>query len=129
MPIGKERIMKLIAGLLVVLILAILVGVVAGIASAASTRDGGTGGAAIFFGAWVAGLIIALTAPRAGKAWRRLMIISGLMAFTLPLSGTISQEVTLRLSQPRCRSYDRRSSRRYNRWDTVSGALGFVGFF
>jgi hypothetical protein len=80
---------KIISGIIGGLLVAILGAVVVGLASAnASESDGQTGGVA-FFIFWAIAFIIALTAQRAAKAWRRLLITSGLLVFAVPISSVI----------------------------------------
>lgn len=62
------------------------------IAAAANTSEGQLtpGGAGLFFLIlMVAALVVALTAPRAAKAWRRLLLMSAILSFAIPLSGLI----------------------------------------
>ncbi|MFA1011692.1 MULTISPECIES: hypothetical protein [Pseudomonas syringae group] len=81
--------MKILAGIVGGLILAILVSMIVGIAGAASPETSGARGVIVFFVAWVVALVIAIYTPTAGKAWRRLLVMSGIAAFMLPLSGII----------------------------------------
>lgn len=87
----KENMMigKIISGLLGGLIVAILGAMLVTLALASNPESGGLTGAMAFFIFWVVALIIALAAPRAGKAWRRLLITSGLLAFAMPISSLI----------------------------------------
>ena len=39
---------------------------------------------------WVVGIVIAVLAKSASKAWRRLLVASAILSFLLPLSGMIS---------------------------------------
>ncbi|MCJ8207037.1 hypothetical protein [Pseudomonas sp. RGM2987] len=78
--------MNILAGLVAGLILAILVSTVVDIAVAASPRAGGGAGAIVFFVTWILALAIAVSAPTAGKTWRRLLVTSGIAAFILPLA-------------------------------------------
>lgn len=119
--------MKFVAGLIGGLILAVLAATVVGLAGAAS---GSGAGAGVFFGAWVIALVIALTAPRAGKAWRRLLIISGLMAFMLPLSGIIftGSYVATKVDHTSAHAAAEAAGATIG-GALVSGALGFIGFF
>ncbi len=80
---------KIISGLVGGLIVAILGSMLVTLASAGPPESDGQTGAMVFLIFWVVALVIALKAPRAGKAWRRLLIISGLLAFAMPISSLI----------------------------------------
>jgi hypothetical protein len=120
--------MKFVAGLIGGLILAVLATTVVGLAGAASGGGAGSGG--VFLGAWAIALVIALTAPRVGKAWRRLLIISGLMAFMLPLSGIIftGSYVATKVDHTSAHAAAEAAGATIG-GALVSGALGFIGFF
>lgn len=80
---------KILCGLTGGLIVAILGMLLVGVAFASDPESGGQIGAMAFFVFWIIAFILALTAQRAGKAWARLLIISGLLAFAMPISTTI----------------------------------------
>jgi hypothetical protein len=116
---------KILAGIIGGLILAILASMVVGIAGASSPSTG-SGGTLVFFIVWAIGIAVGLFAPRAGKAWRRLLILSGLMAFMLPLSGVIytGSYIAANTSQSGAATAGAAIG-----GTLVSGALGFIGFF
>ncbi len=80
---------KIISGLFGGFIVALLGFIVVKTSLSLNPESDGPTGAMAFFIFWVVALVIALTAPRAGKAWRRLLIISGLVAFSLPICSLI----------------------------------------
>lgn len=84
--------MEILAGLVAGLILAILVSTVVAVAGAPSPRAGGGAGAIIFFVIWILALAIAVSAPIAGKAWRRLLVTSGIAASIPPLAGFFEEQ-------------------------------------
>ena len=116
--------MKLIAGIAGGLILAILASMVASIMFAAGKSGPGVG-AMTFLVAWAVGIAIALMAPRAGKAWRRLLISSALLSFMLPLSGLI---YTGSFMATRTTGGAEAAGAAIG-GGLVSGFLGFFGFF
>lgn len=120
--------MKFVAGLIGGLILTILATTVVGLAGAAS--GGGVGAAATFIGVWIIGFVIALTAPRAGKSWRRLMLTSGLMSFMLPLSGIVftGSYIATKVDHTTAHAAAETAGATIG-GALVSGALGFIGFF
>lgn len=81
--------MKFIAGLLGGLILAVLGAILITTTFAASPERGGSWGAIAFFVFWVIGVIVALGAKSAAKAWRRLLLSSAILSFLMPISGII----------------------------------------
>jgi len=81
--------MKFIAGLLGGLILAVLGAILITTTFAASPEKGGSWGAIAFFIFWVIGIIAALGAKSASKAWRRLLLSSAVLSFVMPISGII----------------------------------------
>jgi hypothetical protein len=48
------------------------------------------GGVTMFLAAYVVSLLIALTAPTGGRAWRRLLVLSGVMCLLLPVAGLVT---------------------------------------
>lgn len=120
--------LKILAGIIGGLILAILVSMVVGIAGAASPETSGARGAIVFFAAWVVSLVIAIYAPRPGKAWRRLLVMSGIAAFMLPLSGIIFTGSHLATNLSGAHSGAEKAGAAIG-GTLVSGFLGFVGFF
>lgn len=120
--------MKILAGIVGGLILAILVSMVVGIAGAASPETSGARGAIVFFAAWVVALVIAIYAPGPGKAWRRLLVMSGIAAFMLPLSGIIFTGSHLATNLSGAHSGAEKAGAAIG-GTLVSGFLGFVGFF
>ncbi|MGR2706859.1 hypothetical protein B7453_13640 [Pseudomonas sp. IB20] len=122
--------MKVLAGIVGGLILALLVMTVFGISGAASPESGGGAGAIAFFIAWVVGLVVAITAPRAGKAWRRLLITSGVVSFMLPLAGIIFTGSHIAKNvNPNAGHSGAEAAGALIGGTLVSGFLGFVGFF
>ncbi|MBD9566537.1 hypothetical protein [Pseudomonas sp. PDM09] len=119
--------MKVLAGLVGGLILAILVSMLVFIAIAASPSVSGLKGAIAFFVTWIIAVAIAVYAPTPGKAWRRLLIASGISAFMLPLSGIIftgSHIATISGAHSGVKAAGAAIG-----GTLVSGFLGFVGFF
>jgi hypothetical protein len=78
--------MKILAGLIGGLIIAILGAVVIAVGGAANPKSGATYGFVAFFILWLVGIVVAVKAPSAGKAWRRLLITAAVLSFLLPLS-------------------------------------------
>jgi len=79
---------KIVAGLFGGLIVAIIGAMVVTVALASSPAASSVGAIA-FFVFWALGIALAVTASRTGKAWRRVLISSGLLSFALPLSSII----------------------------------------
>ncbi|MBJ2346185.1 MULTISPECIES: hypothetical protein [Pseudomonas] len=120
--------MKILAGLVAGLILAILVSTVVAIAGAASPRAAGGTGAIVFFVIWIIALVIAVSAPTAGKAWRRLLVTSGIAAFMLPLAGIVFTGSHIATNISGAHSGAETAGAAIG-GTLVSGFLGFVGFF
>ncbi|WP_339453375.1 hypothetical protein [Pseudomonas sp. JAI120] len=120
--------MKVLAGLVGGLILAILLSMVVAIAGAASPGAGGAAGAIVFFVAWIIALVVAIYAPTPGKAWRRLLVTSGIAAFMLPLSGIIFTGSHIATNVSGAHSGAETAGAAIG-GTLVSGFLGFVGFF
>lgn len=120
--------LKILAGIVGGLILAILISMVVGIAGAASPETSGSRGAIVFFAAWVVALVIAIYAPSPGKAWRRLLVMSGIAAFMLPLSGIIFTGSHIATNLAGAHSGAEKAGAAIG-GTLVSGFLGFVGFF
>lgn len=80
--------MKILAGIIGGLFLAILGFLLITILFAAG-EGGEVIGAGTFFIVWLASIAIAIDAPSAGKAWRRLLLTCSVFSFLLPISGLI----------------------------------------
>lgn len=80
---------KIFAGIIGGFIVAVLGALVVTIASANNSESGGSIGGIAFFVFWAIGIIIAFLAKNAGKAWRRLILLSALLSFSLPLSSFV----------------------------------------
>jgi hypothetical protein len=78
--------MKTLAGIIGGLIIAILGAFVVTLAVSPSGSAGSGYGAGAFFAFWLLGVVIALMAPSAPKAWRRLLITAAVLSLLLPLS-------------------------------------------
>lgn len=104
--------------------MAVLGSLIVGVTFAAS-GTGGSGGFAAFFICGIAGLAIALTAPAAAKAWRRLLITAGIMSFLLPLAGILYTGSYVATKT----SGNAEAAGALIGGGLVSGALGFVGLF
>jgi cytochrome c oxidase assembly factor CtaG len=120
--------MKILAGILGGLILAIL-GAMLVTVTFAATKNGSGIGVAAFFVMWVAGIIIALTAPAAAKAWRRLFLSSAVLSFLLPLSGLIYTGSYVASMDSTAEHATAAAAGAAIGGTLVSGFMGFVGFF
>jgi len=81
--------MKILAGIIGGLIIAIIGAIVIAVGGASKPSSGGSYGAIAFFVLWAVGIFVALKAPSVAKAWRRLLITSGVLSFFLPLSAIL----------------------------------------
>lgn len=117
--------MKILAGLLGGLFLAVLGSILVGITLAAGTNASSLGVWA-FFLFWGLGLVLAMTAPVAAKAWRRLLLTSAVLSFMLPLSGLVFTGSYLATQST---SGAAETAGAVIGGGLVSGALAFVGFF
>ncbi len=118
--------MKFLAGVIGGLVLAILSMVLVSIGSAGSPPTGSTIGPTVFLLVWIASIVIALMAPRAAKAWRRLLLLSGIVSFLMPLAGVVFTGSFLANQQT---SSAAETAGAAVGGTLVTGALGFVGFF
>lgn len=116
--------MKILAGIIGGFILAVLGALLVAITFAASTEGAGKGVSA-FFISWIVGIVIAVLAPSAAKAWRRLLITASVMSFLLPLSGLL---YTGSFMANHTKGGAEAAGAAIG-GGLVSGALGFLGFF
>jgi hypothetical protein len=122
--------MKLIAGLLGGLILAILGAVLVTTTFAASPGKGGSWGAIAFIALWVIGIIVALGAQGAAKAWRRLLLTSAVFSFLAPISGIIYTGSFMAKHVDGASKYaGAEAAGAAVGGGLISGLMGFVGFF
>jgi hypothetical protein len=120
--------MKVVAGILGGLILAVLGAILLTITFAAS--KGSPWGAISFPIFWVIGIVVAICAKTAAKAWRRLLLSSAVLSFMLPISGIIYTGSFMA-------TYVNSSNAHAGAQATgaaiggglISGVMGFVGFF
>lgn len=80
---------KIVSGVIGGLLIAALGALVVTVALISDPESRGQTGALAFFLFWVFGLVLALTASRAGKAWRRILLTSAILSFAMPLSSFI----------------------------------------
>lgn len=120
--------LKLLAGILGGLMLAILGAIVVTTMFAGGGSGAGMG-ALSFFAFWAIGMAVALTAPVAAKAWRRLLISSAVISFLLPLSGLIYTGSFLATMDSSGEHSGAATAGAVIGGGLVSGFLGFVGFF
>ena len=80
---------KIVSGVIGGLIMALLGTLVVTVALSSDPESGGQIGAVAFIVFWIFGLVLALSASRAGKAWRRILVTSAILSFAMPLSSFI----------------------------------------
>ena len=78
--------MKIIAGIFGGLLMAI-VGMILIILS--TTEFSSSLGITAFFLLWIIGIVVAIKSERAGKAWKRILMTSGIFLFLYPIAGII----------------------------------------
>ena len=126
----RGEVMKILAGIIGGLILAILGAIVIAIGGATNPGKSGSYGAIAFFILWIAGIVVAVTAPSPAKAWRRLLIASAVFAFLLPLSGVIFTGSHVASTMEKGGQYAGAAATGAAIGGTlVSGFMGIVGFF
>lgn len=116
--------MKIVAGLVGGFVLACLAAILVGVTFAAD-GSGGMKGVVAFFVAWGAGFVIAMMAPKAAKAWRRILLSAAVLSFLMPLGGlffTGSYVANNTASTAEAAGATIGGG-------LVSGVLGFAGFF
>lgn len=119
--------MKIFAGLVGGLILAILSSVLVTMVFAVSR--GPAAGTITFFVTWFIGVAVAVKAPSAGKAWRRLLIANGVLSFLLPLSGLLFTGSYMAHMDGSGEHAVAAAAGAAIGGGLVSALLGFVGFF
>lgn len=70
------------------------------------------------------GVAVALLAPNGGKAWRRLLIISGLMCLLLPIGGLIHTGTAVAEQTEGAKAVGTMIG-----GGIATGIMGFIGFF
>lgn len=78
--------MKVLAGIIGGFLMAVIGALLIAVGGASRSGSGAMYGAVAFFVLWIVGVVIAVSAKSASKAWRRLFISTGLLSFCLPLS-------------------------------------------
>lgn len=77
---------KILAAFLGGIIPAVLGSMVISLPFANNPETGGSIGAGAFFVMWLFAIILAFLAKTGGKAWRRILLLSAVLAFALPLA-------------------------------------------
>jgi len=77
---------KVLAGVLGGIIPAIIGMMVIGLPFAGDSESGGSVGAGAFFAIWIFAIILALISKTGGKAWRKVLLLSAILSFALPLA-------------------------------------------
>ena len=122
--------MKFIAGLVGGLILAVLATILVTTTFAASPEKGGSLGVAAFFLFWFTGMIVALMAKTAAKAWRRLLVSSAVLSFLAPISAIIYTGSFMATQVDTASEYaGAQAAGAAIGGGLLSGFMGFVGFF
>lgn len=122
--------MKFIAGLFGGLILAVLGTVLITITFAASPEKGGAWGAIAFLIFWVIGIIVALGAKSAAKAWRKLLLSSAVLSFLMPIAGIVYTGIFMATHVDTTSEYAGAAvAGAAIGGGLISGLMGFVGFF
>lgn len=122
--------MKFIAGILGGLILAILGTILVTTTFAASPEKGGVWGASSFLIFWVIGIVVAMGAKSAAKAWRRLLLSTAVMSFLLPISAIIYTGSFMATQVDTTSEYaGAQAAGAAIGGGLISGFMGFVGFF
>lgn len=124
--------MKLLAGLVGGFFIAILGALVIALGGASPSKPagGGGGGTLAFFVLWAASIALALMAPSAAKAWRRLLITSGILSFMLPLSTLLFTGSHVASAVEKGGEYaGAAAAGAMIGGGLVSGIMGIVGFF
>lgn len=119
--------MKILAGIVGGFILAVLGAILVATGMAGSGAAGGMYGAGAFFVCWLLGIVVGVTAPSAGKAWRRLLLTAAVLSFLMPLSGVLFTGSML--ASTGASSSGAAAAGTIIGGGIVSGILGFVGFF
>lgn len=120
--------MKVLAGIIGGLLLAILGAVLVTTTFSVSAK-GGSWGAISFAVLWILGIIVAVRAPSAAKAWRRLLIITSILASLLPISGLIYTGSFMATHvDPNAEHAGAQAVGAAIGGGLISGILGFVGF-
>lgn len=122
--------MKVRVGILGGLLVGALASLMLSLAFAPSITKGGSHvGVYAFFIGWIASIVVAVRAPSAVKALRRILLTAAVMAFVLPLAGLVfTGSVVTDVASTGANSGARAAGAVIG-GGLVSGFLGFVGFF
>ncbi len=122
--------MKILAGIIGGLIIAIIGAMVIALGGASQASSGGSYGAIAFFALWIVGITIAVMAPSAAKAWRRLLITSAVLSFLLPLSAIVFTGSQVASTMEKGGEYaGAAAAGAAIGGGLVSGFMGILGFF
>ena len=122
--------MKILAGIIGGLIIAIIGTIVITLGGASKPSTGGSFGAMAFFVFWIVGIVVAVMAPSAAKAWRRLLITSGVLSFLLPLSAIVFTGSQVASTMEKGGEYaGAAAAGAAIGGGLVSGFMGILGFF
>jgi len=122
--------MKIVAGLIMGFFIAALGSMLCIFAFGGGESSGELAGI-MFFVFYAIAFVIAMTAKNAGKAWRRLLICTGLLFFLAPIMGLFFTGHTMADADPALESHEAAGQflGQLLGGGIITGALGIVGFF
>ena len=121
---------KIISGVIGGLIVAILGALVVTVALSSNPESGAQVGAIAFFVFWVLAIVFAILSPRVAKAWRRLLITSAILSFTMPISSFIFTGAAVTQEAAKGGEYaDVAAAGAALGGGMITAITGFLGFF
>lgn len=120
--------MKIVAGIFGGLLMAI-VGLIL-ISIILSTTESSGGIASIsFLVLWVTGIVMAVRSERAGKAWKKLLMTSGILLFLYPIAGIIFSIGYMFMEAPTAEDQAYQVAGGFIGGGAITITLAIIGFF
>jgi hypothetical protein len=127
-PMGGKILAGLVGGFILSMLAANVTSVVFGDPTAKEQGAGVTAVSGfVFFGLWAGSVYISIKADRAAKAWRKLLITSACLSFSLPLAGMLMAGKAAYHYETKGRHLE--SAAMAGAGGIAAIALGIMGFF
>jgi hypothetical protein len=120
--------MKIVAGIFGGLLMAIVGLILISIILSTTESSGGIANIS-FLVLWVTGIVMAVRSERAGKAWKKLLMTSGILLFLYPIAGIIFSIGYMFMDAPTAEDQAYQVAGGFIGGGVITITLAIIGFF
>jgi len=120
--------MKIVAGIFGGLLMAIVGLILISIILSTTESSGGIANIS-FLVLWVTGIVMAVRSERAGKAWKKLLMTSGILLFLYPIAGIIFSIGYMFMDAPTAEDQAYQVAGGFIGGGAITITLAIIGFF